>query len=103
MHMRRWAAWCGLVMVACSLTLGGSGCATTAGEPLSPDAALSQSVMDRLGQEMLLERASVLATSAEGVVTLTGVVRTDAQRARAVAIARSTAGVLDVVDRLRRY
>lgn len=88
--------------MAGSLTWGAAGCATT-GEPLSTDAALSQSVMDRLGQELLLERASVLATSADGVVTLTGVVRTDAQRARAMAIARSTAGVREVVDRLRRY
>ena len=102
MHIRRWTAWCGLFLLAGSLMLGATGCATT-GEPLSPDAALSQSVMDRLGQEMLLERASVLASSADGVVTLTGVVRTDAQRLRAVGIARSTPGVLDVVDRLRRY
>lgn len=103
MRIQRWAVWCGLVMMACVLVAGATGCATTAGEPVSPDTALSQSVMDRLGQEMLLERASLLATSTEGVVTLTGVVRTDAQRVRAVAITRSTPGVRDVVDRLRRY
>lgn len=103
MYKRSWLTWCGVMVLAGMLVLGGSGCATMAGDAQNPDVALSQSVMDRLGQDLLLDRSSVLASSAGGVVTLTGVVRSDAQRARAVAIAKSTPGVQDVVDRLRRY
>ena len=100
-------AWRGLWLM---LALGGglmavAGCTTAERAALAGDKdhALARSVMDRLSQEILLDRASISATSRGGVVTLRGVVRSEVQRARAVAIARATSGVTEVVDQLREY
>lgn len=95
-----WQAVVGLVMAAVMVLA--AGCTTLPADD-SPDQVTARAVGDRLSQEMLLERASIQAVCRDGVVTLSGVVRTDAQRARALAVARSTSGVRDVVDRLRDF
>ena len=100
-------------LLSCALALlvlaGGlavlSGCATT-GDTASvsdPDRALAQLVMNRLAQDLMLERASLSATCSGGVVTLRGLVRNESQRARALGIARATSGVTSVVDHLRVF
>ena len=102
MNMRGtfWRAGHGLLVAA--VMAMAAGCATLPVDD-HPDQVTARAVSDRLAQEMLLERASIQAVCLDGVVTLNGVVRTDAQRARALAITRSTSGVRDVVDRLRDF
>lgn len=99
-----WRAMCLMLALSGGLLLG-PGCATVEQGAVAgdDDHALARSVMDRLSQEILLDRASISATSRQGVVTLRGVVRSEVQRARAVAIARATSGVTEVVDQLRDY
>ncbi len=69
----------------------------------SSDQELRNTVMGRLGQEMLLNRASISVSSDAGVVTLRGVISSEAQRMRALAITRATPGVLGVIDHLRTF
>ena len=99
-RMQRMYGWLAGAVVMSVLALA-PGCATVDEAAQSPDAVIEQAVMDRLTQEMMLSRGALMASSKDGVVTLHGVVRTEAQRARALAIVRSTSGVRDVVDRLR--
>ena len=100
-------AWVGSVALCVAVLSGASGCATalpptgTAEEEAAYD--LSRIVMARLTEDPFLERASIQATSDEGVVTLRGMIRSEAQRMRALSIARSTAGVRGVIDSLRFY
>lgn len=101
-RMQRMYGWLAGTVVLAVLALG-PGCATVDEAAQSPDAVIEQAVMDRLTQEMMLSRGALMASSKDGVVTLHGMVHTEAQRARALAIARSTSGVRDVVDRLRDY
>lgn len=99
-HMRQRGGWLAGVLVLTAWLLG-AGCATTTETASDPDAQIEQAVTDRLNQEMLAARGGLMASSRDGVVTLHGVVRNEAQRARAIAIVRSTSGVREVVDRLR--
>lgn len=96
--MQKWIRVLMVVILAVA-----AGCASPGLPVDDADAVVAQAVGDRLAQEMLLDRASIKASSQDGVVTLHGVVRSEAQRARALAIARSTSGVREVVDRLRDY
>ena len=101
-RMQRMYGWLAGTVVLAVLALG-PGCATLDESAQSPDAVIEQAVMDRRTQEMMLSRGALMASSKDGVVTLHGVVRNEAQRVRALAIARSTSGVREVVDRLRGY
>ena len=104
--MQGWKKW-RTAMLAVGLLCGGMGCATPpadgAAEERTSDRELESAILGRLNQEMLLDRASIRPSSDQGVVTLTGVVRNESQRMRAVAITRATPGVLGVIDHLRAF
>jgi osmotically-inducible protein OsmY len=56
----------------------------------------------KMALDELVQARDIKVDFADGVVTLTGTVRSDAERARAVDLARETAGVSRVVDHLAR-
>jgi osmotically-inducible protein OsmY len=68
------------------------------------DAAADASLTSKIKAKMILDDSvkarSIDVTTDGSTVTLKGVVRTDFERTRAVALARDTAGVTRVVDRL---
>jgi osmotically-inducible protein OsmY len=63
--------------------------------------SLTGKIRAKIALDDTIKDAEINVDSAEGVVTLTGTVRTDAQRSRIVQLAKETAGVTSVVDRLR--
>src|SRR5690606_12701346 len=64
------------------------------------DTLLFRTVQARLLEDDALEDAAVSASVEGGVVTLSGTVPSEALRDRAVAVARETAGVVDVRSRI---
>jgi osmotically-inducible protein OsmY len=75
----------GLVMtVACSQT----------------DTGITTSVKSKLAADTTVKAHQIDVDTSKGVVTLTGVVDTQAAKAQAVSIARNTNGVTDVVDHM---
>ena len=98
-----------VVLLALAVAVSGlaMGCATADAPAATADqreaTELSQRVMARLTNDPFLERASIRATSDEGVVTLRGMLRNESQRARALSIARATPGVRGVIDQLRIF
>lgn len=97
---------CLMLLLAAGSLFALTGCATPpAGENISErvsDRELERLVMSRIAQEVLLDRATIMAVSDESVVTLKGMIITESQRMRAIAIARATPGVLGVIDQLTR-
>ncbi|WP_026370960.1 BON domain-containing protein [Kallotenue papyrolyticum] len=74
--------------------------ASVPGEEL-PDERIREDVCDRLVQFGTDDCSTLDVSVADGVVTLAGVVLSEWMRARVEEIARSVAGVRDVVNRLR--
>jgi osmotically-inducible protein OsmY len=64
------------------------------------DEALISAVQVRFGQDPSLETATIAVTAKDGVVLLDGSAQTAAARQRAISIARSTNGVIQVIDRI---
>ncbi len=64
------------------------------------DGALTSKIKAKMALDDTVKALNVDVDTVGGVVTLTGVVRTDAERQRALALARETDGVIRVVDRL---
>lgn len=65
------------------------------------DAGITTAVKSKLAVDDTVKAYKVDVDTANKVVTLSGEVETEAQRAHAVMIARNTDGVADVVDQLR--
>jgi hypothetical protein len=65
------------------------------------DAGITTAVKSKLAADDTVKAYKVDVDTANKVVTLSGEVDTEAQRAHAVMIARNTDGVADVVDQLR--
>jgi osmotically-inducible protein OsmY len=65
------------------------------------NAQLTAKIKSKMALDDAVPAASIDVDSAEGVVTLSGRVRSEAERERAVRLARETDGVSRVVDRLR--
>lgn len=64
------------------------------------DAALAERVRSRLAADRQLRTGSIEVTAKDGVVLLEGQAPTAAAKQRALALARETEGVLQVVDRM---
>ncbi len=64
------------------------------------DAALTTKIKSKMGLDDHVEARNIHVSTSNGVVTLTGEVRSRTERARAVALARDTSGVKSVIDRL---
>ena len=73
--------------------------ANRAGEVLS-EGALTAKIKSKMALDDLVQARSIDVTTNGQVVTLTGTVRSAAERDRAVQLARETAGVTQVVDKL---
>jgi hypothetical protein len=65
------------------------------------DAGITTAVKSKLAADDTVKAYKVDVDTANKVVTLSGEVDTEAQRAHAVMIARNTDGVADVIDQLR--
>ena len=70
------------------------GCAQT-------DAGITTDVETRIAADADVSASQVEVDTRNGVVTLTGVVETQAAKDQALAIARDTDGVRDVIDQVR--
>jgi hyperosmotically inducible periplasmic protein len=64
------------------------------------DEALTSRVQARFGEEPSLKAATITVTAKDGVVLLDGVAPTAAAKQQAITAARSTEGVLQVIDRI---
>lgn len=73
--------------------------ADRAGAVLS-ESALTAKIKSKMGLDDLVQARSIDVTTKGSIVTLTGTVRSNAERDRAVQLARETAGITQVVDRL---
>jgi hyperosmotically inducible periplasmic protein len=66
-----------------------------------PDVWLTAKVQSKYFLDELVKLRAIDATTENGIVTLTGTVGSEAEKRRAVALARSTEGVQNVNDRLQ--
>jgi osmotically-inducible protein OsmY len=73
--------------------------AKTAGEVLS-DGALTTKIKAKMGLDDTVQALDLNVDTVDGVVTVTGKVRSTAERDRALALARETNGVRQVIDRI---
>ena len=73
--------------------------ANRAGAALN-EGALTAKIKSKMALDDLVRARSIDVTTSGQVVTLTGTVGSDAERNRALQLARETAGVTQVVDRL---
>jgi BON domain len=73
--------------------------ANAAGE-LIEDGQLTAKIKSKMTLDDLVQARTINVDTKDGVVTIKGRVRTEAERQRAVQLARETAGVKTVVDRL---
>jgi osmotically-inducible protein OsmY len=64
------------------------------------DEALTSRVHARFGEDVSLNTATITVTAKDGVVLLDGMAPTTAVKQRAIAAARSTDGVIQVIDRM---
>jgi hyperosmotically inducible protein len=64
------------------------------------NASLTGKIKTKMTLDDTIKGSSINVDTADGVVTLTGTVASEAQRTRALQLARETAGVKSVVDRL---
>lgn len=64
------------------------------------EGALTAKIKSKMALDDLVRARSIDVTTSGQVVTLTGTVASDAERNRALQLARETAGVTQVVDRL---
>jgi osmotically-inducible protein OsmY len=87
-----------LLVLALSLAL--TGCGKTVGESID-DATITTRVKTTLLNDPDVNGLRIDVDTAKGVVTLSGVVRTQAEADRAVALARMVTGVQDVRSTLQ--
>jgi len=73
--------------------------ANKAGEVLA-DGALTAKIKSKMALDDLVQARTIDVTTSGHVVTVSGTVRSTAERDRALQLARETAGVTQVIDRL---
>jgi hyperosmotically inducible protein len=83
------------------LTVATAGVMTSAAQQPVKDGWITMKIHSLFVPEDALEGSNIDVDTVSGVVTLSGTVVTEAGRARAVAIAKSTDGAKSVVDKLR--
>jgi osmotically-inducible protein OsmY len=65
------------------------------------DAGITARIKSKMALDEFVKARRIDVDTSNGVVTLSGVVHSEAERDRAVRLARETAGVRSVIDRLR--
>jgi osmotically-inducible protein OsmY len=100
--MRQWKVWngCAVGIIAVLMLVG---CATTSsregtGESLD-DAAITTQVKSRLVADPLLSASAISVETTQGVVHLTGTVKSEQERHRAIQIVQGVAGVREIIVR----
>jgi len=94
---RRWGFSFAVLVLMVSLS---SACASKSIRPATNDSGISTRVRTALLNDPQVAATNITVTSSNGVVTLSGRVRTPAEADRAVAVARQTTGVADVRSEL---
>ena len=94
---RRWAHSFAVLVLAASLT---GACSSKSIRPATNDSGISTRVRTALLNDPQVAATDITVTSTNGVVTLSGRVKTPAEADRAVAVARQTTGVADVRSEL---
>ena len=64
------------------------------------DTAITTKIKSKMSLDDHVEARNIHVSTTKGVVTLTGTVASHTERARAVALARDTKGVTEVIDKL---
>ena len=85
------------LVLAATLTVG---CGGKTIRPATDDSGISTRVRTALLNDPQVAAGGINVTASNGVVTLSGRVRSEAERERAVAVARQTSGVSDVRSEL---
>ncbi len=95
---RSWASRLTMLMIVAALS---AGCSAKAIRPAATDdAGISTRVRTALLNDREVAANNINVTATNGLVILSGSVRTAAERDRAVAVARQTSGVSDVRSEL---
>ena len=94
---RRWGPSLAVLALAASLT---GACSSKSIRPATDDSSVSTRVRTALLNDPQVAATNITVTSTNGVVTLSGRVRSPAEVDRAVAVARQTTGVADVRSEL---
>jgi osmotically-inducible protein OsmY len=92
------------IFAAIALTLALSGCQALTGETLGEhidDTTITTTVKAKLAQEKGATLTRIQVDTDRGVVQLTGVVQSPAERSRAEQITRGVGGVKNVVNNLQ--
>ena len=100
--MRQWKVWigCGVGVMALLMLIG---CAATssregAGES-SEDAAITAKVQSSLVADPLVSASAINVETRQGVVHLSGAVKTEQERYRAIQLVQGVAGVREIIVR----
>jgi hyperosmotically inducible periplasmic protein len=96
---RTWIRAAATLALAASLSVG-CGSARTLRPATTDDSSVSTRVRTVLLNDPQVNGGNINVTASNGVVTLSGRVRSEAERERAVALARQTSGVSDVRSEL---
>lgn len=88
------------VLLLVSMLLGAAGCATTGGDFFG-DAGITTRVKTAIFNEPSLKVMDISVSTENRVVTLSGTVKTRAERAKAIAVARGVEGVKSVKTDLK--
>jgi len=96
---RAWTRAAATLVLAASLSVG-CGSARATRPAASDDSSVSTRVRTVLLNDPQVNGGTINVTASNGVVTLSGRVRSEAERERAVALARQTSGVSDVRSEL---
>ena len=95
-----------LPFLALAAGLALSGCAALEGQDVAAiptsDEGIAALANSRLNDDSMVGSSTLSATVENGLATLSGVVRDEAARQRAIQILRGTPGIFDVVDHTRR-
>ena len=95
-----------LLFLVLAALLALSGCAALEGQDYGADPTSDEGIAalanSRLNDDSMVGRSTLSATVENGLATLSGVVRDEAARQRAIQILRGTPGIFDVVDHTRR-
>jgi hyperosmotically inducible protein len=89
-----------LVFTGCASGSGGYRPATAVGGPMD-DATITARVKTALLNDTQVNATKIDVSTAGGIVTISGTVKTQPEEARAVAVARTIAGVRDVKSALQ--
>ena len=100
--MRQWKVWIRRAVVVMGLLML-IGCATTssrenAGES-SDDAAITAKVQSSFAADPMVSAAAIGVRTSQGVVQLTGTVKNEQERFRAIQLVQGVAGVREIIVR----